>query len=79
MAKKATRKKVTAPKKPKFTRILSIDGGGIRGIIPGVSTGEAAGTAAAMAVRAGISPREVDVPTLRQKLKDQGVILDLAS
>ena len=51
---------------------------GIRGIIPGVSTGEASGTAAAMAVRAGISPREVDVPTLRQKLKDQGVILDLS-
>ncbi len=34
-SKKTTTRKAKAPKNPKFTRILSIDGGGIRGIIPG--------------------------------------------
>ena len=45
--------------------------------------GQAAGTAAAMSVKQGISPREVDVPTLRKRLESQGVnlngdIIDLA-
>lgn len=37
--------------------------------------GQAAGTAAALAVRAGVSVREVDYPSLRAALLDQGVIL----
>ncbi|HSP97478.1 MAG TPA: FAD-dependent oxidoreductase [Candidatus Dormibacteraeota bacterium] len=38
-------------------------------------TGEAAGTAAAMAVQAGISPRQVDVPALRDALRRAGAII----
>ncbi|MGI6368846.1 MAG: FAD-dependent oxidoreductase [Anaerolineae bacterium] len=37
--------------------------------------GQAAGTAAAMAARAGTSPREVDVPALQARLREAGVLL----
>jgi hypothetical protein len=40
-----------------------------------VSLGEAAGTAAAAALNAGVEPRRVDVQKLRQTLKAQGVYL----
>lgn len=45
--------------------------------VPGTSlaTGQAAGVAAAIAAREGVSPREIDVAALRQTLKDQGAIL----
>ena len=38
-------------------------------------TGQAAGTAAALAVRAGVAPRAVDVPALQAALRAQGVYL----
>jgi 2-polyprenyl-6-methoxyphenol hydroxylase-like FAD-dependent oxidoreductase len=64
-------------------RCISVDAptalDAVRGIIGGVSTGEAAGTAAALALRSGLPPRQVDVPTLRKMLTDQGVILDSPS
>jgi hypothetical protein len=40
-----------------------------------IANGQAAGTAAAMAVKKGISPRKVDVKTLQQTLLKQGVTL----
>ena len=40
-----------------------------------MALGQAAGTAAALAVRAGITPRELDVPELRRTLERQHVIL----
>jgi glycine/D-amino acid oxidase-like deaminating enzyme len=45
-------------------------------IPPCIATGEAAGTAAAMAVRAGIPPARLDVDSLRARLLAQGAILD---
>ena len=48
----------------------------VRGIGGGVSTGEAAGTAAALAVDSDVSPRRVDVQRLQEMLRDQGVILE---
>jgi succinate dehydrogenase/fumarate reductase flavoprotein subunit len=42
-----------------------------------MATGEAAGTAAALAVRDGVAPRELDVPRLRERLEAQGAILSL--
>lgn len=41
------------------------------------ATGEAAGTAAALAVRRGIAPVALDVSTLQRQLLRQGAILDL--
>ncbi len=41
------------------------------------ATGEAAGTAAALAARKGIAPAALDVPTLQRQLLRQGAILDL--
>lgn len=41
-----------------------------------IAMGEAAGTAAAMAVAAGVAPRQVDVAALRKKLSDGGLNLD---
>jgi len=38
-------------------------------------TGEAAGTAAALAVRAGIGPKQLDVPVLRAALRQAGAIV----
>lgn len=40
-----------------------------------IAMGQAAGTAAALAVQGGIGPREVDIAVLQQRLLDQGVIL----
>ncbi len=40
-----------------------------------LSTGEAAGTAAAMTLEGGGNPRQVDVTSLQQRLRRQGVIL----
>jgi hypothetical protein len=38
--------------------------------------GQGAGTAAAMAAHSGAAMRDVDVPALRQRLRDQGAIVD---
>ena len=46
-------------------------------IPPCMATGEAAGTAAALAVRAGIEPKQVDVQTLQRRLEERGAILHL--
>ena len=43
------------------------------------ATGQAAGTAAAMAVKQGILPRELDIPLLQKNLIKQGMDLDLPS
>ena len=40
-----------------------------------MAIGQAAGTAAALAVRAGVDPRDVHVPTLRQALRDDGALV----
>ena len=40
-----------------------------------LSHGQAVGTAAALAVAQGVSPRQVDVKLVREKLKEQGAIL----
>jgi hypothetical protein len=42
-----------------------------------MATGEAAGTAAALALRAGVEPADLDVATLRGRLREQGAILEL--
>jgi hypothetical protein len=39
------------------------------------TTGQAAGTAAALAVRSGLPPRKIEVASLQAKLKEQGVLL----
>jgi hypothetical protein len=44
---------------------------------PCMSTGEAAGTAAAVSVRTGLSPRKLNVTLLQKKLLDQGALLFL--
>jgi 2-polyprenyl-6-methoxyphenol hydroxylase-like FAD-dependent oxidoreductase len=46
-------------------------------IPPCMATGEAAGTAAAMAVAAGIDPAQIDVKLIQQRLADHGAILQL--
>lgn len=47
-------------------------------IPPCMATGEAAGTAAAMAVASHVSPKRLDVGWLRQRLRERGAILDAA-
>jgi hypothetical protein len=42
-----------------------------------MATGEAAGTAAALAVRAGIDPPDLDVGGLRARLEEKGAIVAL--
>jgi hypothetical protein len=49
--------------------------GPCRGMIPCMHWGQAAGTAAAIASLQKISPRHVDIPTLRKTLESQGVNL----
>jgi hypothetical protein len=42
---------------------------------PGVATGQAAGTAAALALESGRCPREIDVSTLQARLESEGALL----
>jgi succinate dehydrogenase/fumarate reductase flavoprotein subunit len=42
-----------------------------------MASGEAAGTAAALAIKAGVEPRNLDVATLRQRLESTGAIVRL--
>jgi hypothetical protein len=46
-----------------------------RAMIPMMATGEAAGTAAALAAKAQVQPRDLDVRTLQQTLVSQGAEL----
>jgi hypothetical protein len=46
-------------------------------IPPCMATGEAAGTAAALAVRNGIEPKQLEVKLLQQQLENGGAILRL--
>jgi hypothetical protein len=50
--------------------------GTCRNMVTCMNYGQAAGTAAALAVKQGISPREIDVPALQKILRSQGVVLD---
>jgi len=45
-------------------------------IPPCMATGEAAGTAAALAVKSGLNVKQLDVPVLQRQLRAQGAILD---
>ena len=47
-----------------------------RNTVSCMAQGQAAGTAAALAAKAGVTPRQVDVQALRSTLKEQGVFLD---
>src|SRR5439155_1307131 len=47
-----------------------------RQIPPCIATGEAAGTAAALAVKSGLNVKQLDVPVLQRQLRAQGAILD---
>ena len=49
----------------------------VRSMAQCMAMGQAAGTAAAMAVAAGIDPRDVDSPALRDRLRADGAIVDL--
>jgi hypothetical protein len=49
--------------------------GPCRGMVPCMHWGQAAGTAAAIAIKQGVSPRNIDIPTLRKTLERQGVNL----
>jgi len=46
-------------------------------IPPCMATGEAAGTAAALAVQASVSPKSLDVTSLQRRLRERGVILEV--
>ena len=46
-------------------------------IPPCIATGEAAGTAAALAVRSGTPPKQIQVQILQQRLEERGAILRL--
>ena len=50
--------------------------GGLRCMPAAMSMGQAAGAAAAMAVKAGKMPGEIDIPTLQKHLLERGAILD---
>jgi hypothetical protein len=47
----------------------------VRVMIPCMAMGEAAGTAASMAISAGTSPRDVDTSVLRRRLEQQGMFI----
>lgn len=49
--------------------------GAIRVMPPCMAMGQAAGTAAAMAANAGVSPRSIDAQALRARLKENNVVL----
>lgn len=49
--------------------------GAIRVMPPCMALGQAAGTAAALALKSGVSVRDVDIPTLQSTLKKQGAFL----
>jgi hypothetical protein len=49
--------------------------GALRGEPCCMSLGEAAGAAAALSVRLGVTPRALDVKLLQKKLLEQGVLL----
>ncbi|HVO25514.1 MAG TPA: FAD-dependent oxidoreductase [Candidatus Margulisiibacteriota bacterium] len=46
-------------------------------IPPCMATGEAAGTAAALAVQGGMSPKSLDVQALQRRLREHGAILEV--
>jgi hypothetical protein len=46
-----------------------------RGMVPCMHWGQAAGTAAAIAIKQGILPRNVDIPMLKKALEAQGALL----
>lgn len=48
-----------------------------RGIVPTIVVGQAAGTAAGLAVKRGVQPRNVDVKELQSILRKDGVVLDV--
>ena len=50
--------------------------GAVRAMVGCVALGEAAGTAAALSCRELIKPRELEVESLQEVLKTQGVLLD---
>ena len=52
--------------------------GAIRVIPPCFAMGQAAGTAAAMCVKANTSPAKVDIPALQATLRAQGAVLDMS-
>ena len=59
-------------------RCLSADStaaGAVRVMPPCMAMGQAAGTAAALAVKNGVTPKQVDVTALRETLKQNGVVL----
>lgn len=49
--------------------------GSIRVMVPCSGMGEAAGTAAALSLRTGITPRQIDTGRLQDQLRSQGCIL----
>lgn len=50
--------------------------GAIRAMVNGMNCGQAAGTAAAIAAKQGISPRKIDIRNLQKILISQGIVLD---
>ncbi len=52
--------------------------GSLRVMVPCIGMGEAAGTACALSLQAGLPPRQVDMSALQAKLRQQGGILDEA-
>ena len=52
--------------------------GSLRVMVQCMITGQAAGTAAALSLEQGVSPREVDIGALQASLRAQGCILDEA-
>jgi hypothetical protein len=51
----------------------------VRSMAQTMAMGQAAGTAAAMAVAAGMAPRDVDTAVLRDRLRADGAVLELAT
>lgn len=49
--------------------------GSIRVMVPCIGMGEAAGTAAALSLKGGVTPRQLDVDVLQRQLRAQGAIL----